>query len=355
MLSLKEFISIDEAWSKTIAKNTKDFNVHINTEINQDSNYYLFYLYGKTWYYRPKAGIRVVKGSDLIKTIKLSNSNLFPTIQPLDIYINPAGIGNEKLDGTILAPLTVNHIVWKYYFFVEINRLSANPSDEDYSQILNLLEPGEYSNVNSLVQKALVWIKDRQGVFNAYSKGATDTGWDIQNTITENTDPIEYLEGDEVMRRLFALIMENIEGRDRRIWSGQKGAYAYKSTIDYVKGKGVNIPNADWWPKNVTFKKAVEEQHKIRLIILESLINLPRDIQHELLGELSKRTYHNLVILYKNRPGFLGNVKNTLIDFLLHQQNYKLFSDLAAELKEIISVKRAYKSPDLDWDLGNTI
>ena len=347
MLSLKEYISIDEAWSKTIAKNRKDFTVHINTEINSESTYYFYYLYGKTWYPKPKYGVQTVKGSDLVKTIKKKNEDLFPTIQPLDIYINPAGISNEKLDGVIVAPLTVNHIVWKAYFLVEVNKLSTKVSEEENTAIYNLLVPGEYADVNALIQKALIYIKERQGIFSSYSSAAADTGWDIQNTLIEDADPIEYLEGDEVMRKLFTLVVSNVESARSGSWYyTQRGGYVPERTLNYLRGLGVDIPDSI---KQKIFGTK-EEVYKVKADILEILIKLPRDIQHEILDELTKRQYHNLIISNKISKED-GNMKW----YFDNNPNYKYFSQIAAEVKEKMTLKKAYNIPGLDWDIGNTI
>ena len=150
------------------------------------------------------------------------------------------------------------------------------------------------------------------------------------------------------MRELFTLVINDVENARSGSWYYiDRGGYAPKRTLDYLKSLGVDIPTSI---KQKIFGTK-EEVYKVKEDILEILIKLPRDIQHEILDELTKRRYHNLIV----KKGYDNDKKNAMKWYFDNNPNYKYFSQIAAKVKEKMTLKKAYNIPGLDWDIGNTI
>ena len=223
MLKFKQHVSNEGTWkSKTIAKNTKDFTVHINTEIEPDAVYYRFYLRGGRWVVILDEKARTILGKDIVSDIKKRNKDLIGTISNLDIYLQPVELDGAKVEGVIYAPVTVRNIPQKSYFFVNSNKLGIRPSLEMWNKISEKLE-STITNVNyslQLIEDALRFIKHEQNVFNIHVKGSEDSDLNLTGLL---------------------------EAKDNSSWS----PYETRDVTRHVLKQVLSFPGYNYWLKGI--------------------------------------------------------------------------------------------------------
>ena len=224
MLKFKQHISNEGTWqSKTIAKNTKDFTVHINTEIEPDAVYYRYYFEEGRWGVILDENNRTILGKDIISDIKRKNRSLIGTIFNLDIYLQPVELDGAKVEGVIYAPVTIRYIPERSYFFVNSNKLGIRPSLEMWDKIREKLESTDDTNVSyslQLIEDALRFIKHEQNVFNIHVKGSEDSDLNLTGLL---------------------------EARDNSSWS----PYETRDVTRHVLKQVLSFPGYNYWLKSI--------------------------------------------------------------------------------------------------------
>jgi len=199
VLTLSQYISIDEAWSKTIAANGKNtLTVNKDVDINPENTYYVFInqphfnwwsLRGKIVELYVKKAVDpkdmeslkdwVTKGSDIMSYVKHWCAQILSGITPYTFYMQ--GIGAKKDDIILGRMISARNSVYSNILFVNANAMDDQPSLTRYLEITRELEKEICPDVYSNIKQVIPFIQDRINSYNTYKQGTANTGgeWDI--------------------------------------------------------------------------------------------------------------------------------------------------------------------------------